>query len=335
MATRWIVLLVCLSIPTLLAAATVWIQIQNNRIRSWKEAAGRIISSKATAREVRSHQVRTGSGEHDTDIVTDETIETRNFAEISYSFAVGSSTYHGKRIGLSPDPGNVEVAETLQRYPEGKAVTVIYDPLNPNECILERDDPGNIRKAWLAVGVVVALIAIGFVTITQGADRLAALIANPAMTPLVVVLGIFGLVIMLFARVAGKQAREMKAWSKAAGHITRSEIETAVQHHTRTGLGRDYDVTMYVPRVVYSYQVGANSFDGDNIGWSGSASSPSFAEKYLKRFALQMPVEVFYNPLAPTQSTLVRPGGTFAIVLWTTAFGFIGAAIAVGWLWPQ
>jgi uncharacterized protein DUF3592 len=336
MQTRWIVLLICLSIPAFVAGATIWIQIQNRRIRSWRETAGRIVSSKPVAREIRTHVTRTSGGDrHATDFVTDENIETRNFADISYSFVIGANTYHGKRVSLAEDPGNFEVAETLQRYPEGKAVTVIYNPLNPNECILERDDPSNIRKAWFAVAVLMALIAAGFVVITQGADRLSAIVRNPAITPLVVVLCVFGLAVMLFARVAGKQARETRAWPKAAGRITHSEVETTVQQHQRTGLARDYDVTMYVPRVVYTYQVDGNPFEGDNIGWSGSASTPSFAEKYIKRFALQTPVEVFYNPLVPTQSTLKPAGRTLAIILWVIAAGFIGAAFTVAWLTPQ
>jgi hypothetical protein len=288
----------------LLAIATIWIELQNRRIRSWQNAAGRIDSSKPVAREIRTHQTTTTGSRGDTDFVTEETIETRNFAEISYSFAIGPTTYHGTRIGLAPDPGNFEVAETLQRYPQGKAVTVVYNPIKPNECILERDDPSNIRKAWLAVAVLVALIVAGFVAITQGADRLAGIIANPAITPLVMVLAVFALAMMLFARVAGKQARETKAWPKTQGRITRSEVETTVQQPRRTGLRQDYDVTMYVPRVIYAYQVDGHAFEGDNVGWSGSASTPAFAEKYLKRFALQTPVEVFYNPLVPTQSTL-------------------------------
>jgi hypothetical protein len=335
METRWIVLLICLAVPALLALATVWIQFQNDRIRSWRETAGRIDSSKPVAREIRTHETRTSGSGGDTDFVTDETIETRNFAEISYSFVVSGATYHGKRVSLAPDRGNFEVAETLQRYPAGKDVTVVYNPVNPNECILERDDPANIRKAWFAVAVLVALIAAGFGVITQGADRIGGMIANPAMTPLVIVLGIFALAIILFARVAGKQARETKAWPKTVGRITRSEIETAVQQHRRTGLAHDYDVTMYVPRVVYAYQVNGTSFEGDNVGWSGSASTPAFAEKFIKRFVPQTPVEVFYNPQAPTQSTLAPAAGTFAAVLWTIAVVLIGAAVAVAWFTPQ
>jgi hypothetical protein len=335
METRWIVLLICLLVPLLLALVTIWIQFQDKRVQSWKEAPGRVNSSKPVSREIRSQQIRTSGSEGNTEFVTDETIETRNFAEISYSFAVGASTYRGSRISVAVDSGNFEVAERLRRYPEGKAVTVVYNPTNPNECILERDDPGNICKAWLAVVVLVALIVVGFIAITQGADRLSGIIKNSAMTPLVVALVVFGLFMMLFARVAGKQSREMKGWPKIAGHITQSQVETTVQEHRPTNARRDYNVTMYVPRIIYSYQVDGNSFQGDNVGWSGSASTPSYAEKYVKRFALQAPVEVFYNPQVPTQSTLKAPSGAFALVLWLLAFMFIGAAFAVAWFTPQ
>src|SRR5665213_210861 len=333
METRWVVLLICLSIPALLALAIVWIQIQNRRTQSWKAAAGRIVSSISVAREIRTHETSTMGSEGNKDFVTDEKIETRNFAEISYTFLAGANnTYRGSRIGLGADPGNFEVAETLKRYPEGKAVTVYYNPHNPNECILERDDPANIRKAWLAVVILVAVIAVGFVAITQGADRLNGIVAEPKRTPLVVALGIFALLMMLFARMLGKQSRAMKSWPQIAGRITKSEVATTVQEHQRANAGRSYDVTMYVPRVVYTYQVEGNSFEGDNIGWSGSASTTSYAEKVIKRFALQMPVQVFYNPLDPTQSTLKPAGAMFAIVLWLLAVLFAGASFAAGWL---
>jgi hypothetical protein len=335
METRWIVLLICLSIPALLAGATIWIQMQNRRISGWRQAPGRIVSSKPVAREVRSKDFSSSGSDRHTDFVTEEKIETRNFAEISYTFPAAANTYRGSRIGLGADPGNFGVAETLKRYPEGNAVTVYYNPRNPNECILERDDPANIRKAWLAVAVLVAVIVIGFVAITQGADRLSGIFAQPKLTPLVVVLGLFALVIMLFARMLGKQARAMKAWPKTAGRITRSEVATTLRETTSANSGRVDDVTMYVPRIVYTFAVDGISFDGNKIGWSGSASTPAYAEKAIKRFPLQTPVTVFYNPQDPTQSTLTLAGGMFAVVLWLLAAIMAGAAFSTAWFAMQ
>ncbi len=154
-------------------------------------------------------------------------------------------------------------------------------------------------------------------------------VALRKVTPLAAVLGLFALVMMLFARMLGRQTRAMRAWPTTEGRITRSEVETTVQQHTRTNSGRrDYDVTMYVPRIVYTYQVGGNTFEGDNCGWSGSASTPSYAERAIKRYAPETMVRVFYNPLDPTQSTLKPAGRAFALVLWLLAAGLASASFA-------
>lgn len=327
MEPRWIVLMICLSVPALLALATIWIQVQDRRLRAWKEVSGQIVAAKAVEREIRSTRTRTSGSSRHTEFVSDETIATRNFADIAYAFTVGGRTYRGSRISLATDPGNFQVAETLQRYPEGKAVTIHYDPADPNECILERDDPRNIRKAWLAVAVLVALILAGFVAMTRSADWLSRVVAEPRVTPLVMVLGLFALVMMLFARMVGRQARAMRAWPKTGGRITQSAVATTLQRHRRTNGGRDYDVTMYVPRVVYTYAVDGQSFAGDDIGATGSANTPAYAEKTIKRFALQAPVEVFYDPQDPTQSTLAPPGAIVPLVLWLIAAALAGAAV--------
>jgi hypothetical protein len=137
---------------------------------------------------------------------------------------------------------------------------------------------------------------------------------------------------MLFARMIGQQIRTMKGWSKTSGRITRAEVQTAVQTHSRPNSGRRYDVTMYVPRIIYTYQVDGNSFEGDNTGTSGSANTPAFAEKYVKRYPLQTPVQVFYDPKDPTQSTLALPGKMLPLALWLIAAVLAGAAYAAGWL---
>jgi hypothetical protein len=129
------------------------------------------------------------------------------------------------------------------------------------------------------------------------------------------------------SHIRGPQARRLQD-----RRITQSEVATIVQEHRRANSGRTRYVTMYVPRIVFTYQVDRNSFEGDNVGWSGSASTPALAEKYVKRYALQAPVDVFYNPQDPTQSTLAPGGGMIAGLLWLLAAILAGAAIAAGWL---
>src|SRR6185369_12142016 len=101
-------------------------------------------------------------------------------------------------------------------------------------------------------------------------------------------------------RAITKQTRAMKSWPTTTGKIVRSEVTTTMQHHSRpNGTGRSYDVTMYHPRIVYAYEVGGLSFQGDDIGWSTSANRPSVAEKQVKRHPLHAQVRVFYNPDDP------------------------------------
>jgi hypothetical protein len=316
-----------------LACVTIAAQWKCWRLRSWKQASGRIETAQSVSREVRSKRFRTSGSGSSTDFVSDETVRTGNFAEISYSFAVGAKTYRGNRVGLG-EPDSAEAVATLKRYPPGRTVTVHYNPENPDECILERDDQGNIGKAWRAVIVLVAWILAGFVAIDLGAEWLETVIPDPRRVPVVVGLILFSLVTVSFGRMLTKQARAMRKWPRTAGRIVRSEVDTTVQEHHRPGMARDYDVKMYRPRIVYVYEVGGNSFEGDDIGWSASANKPSIAEKYVMRYPLQSPVQVFYNPDDPTQSTLKPSGTMVALVLWLIALALAFAAFAIGWLIP-
>jgi len=330
----WIALLLCLLIPAGLAAAIIRVQWQFRRLRSWKEAIGVIEHARSVAREVRSKRFSTNDSDDSTEFVTKETVETRNYAEILYSFTVGARTYRGNRVSLAKDPDSAEVVATLKRYPKGKTVPVYYNPKNPDDCILERDDKGNIGLAWKAVASLVGFILAGFVALTVGADWLRGVVANQHRVPLVVAFVVFALVMILFARVLSRKTRAMRKWPKTPGRIVRSDVTTTVEQHDRSGSARDYSVTMYVPRIVYAYEVDGNAFQGDNIGWSSSANTPAVAEKQVKRFPLQTQVQVFYDPDDPTQSTLAPPRGLLALVFWAIAVAFAFGAYAVGWLLP-
>jgi hypothetical protein len=85
-------------------------------------------------------------------------------------------------------------------------------------------------------------------------------------------------------------------------------------------------------RAAHAAWIHGNSFEGDNTGTSGSANTPAFAEKYIKRYPLQTSVQVFYDPKDPTQSTLVLPGRMISLALWLIAAVLAGAAYAAGWL---
>jgi hypothetical protein len=323
---NWTVLLMLLLVPGLLAVALVWIYVQDLPIRSWVEASGRIVSSKSAAREVRKKEFRTMGESGDTDFITSEKIETKNFADVHYEFSVAGKTYTGSRIDLSVDSGNFQVAEILARYPAGKVVSVFYKPTNPNECILERDDPKNLRQGWFAVAVLVALCVGAVVGVGRLAEIVRGAVAIPKLTPLVVALGLFSFFLAIFARMIGQKSRAMRGWSKTQGQIVHSAVEETQEQHNRPGMARDYSQTMYVSRVVYKYEAGGNSYQGDNTGTAVGSNTPALAAKYVARFPLNATVDVAFNPQVSTESTLDPSTGYVGIVLWTLAALFAAAA---------
>src|SRR5262249_54098102 len=153
-----------------------------------------------------------------------------------------------------------------------------YNPADPNDCVLEKDDGGNIGHAWRGIAALFAWILAGFVIITLGADWLETVTPHPARVPVVTGLIIFSLVMILFGRMLARQTHAMRKWPTAAGRIVRSDVTTTVQQHNRPNMVRDYRVTMYVPRIVYAYEVGGNPLEGDDIGWTASANKPSVAQ---------------------------------------------------------
>jgi hypothetical protein len=214
----------------------------------------------------------------------------------------------------------------LARYPVGKTVSVFYKPTNPNECILERDDPKNLRNGWFAVAVLIALCVGGVVGVGRLAEIVRGVVAMPKLTPLVVALGLFSFFLALFARMVGQKSRAMHNWSKTQGQIVHSAVEERQEQHDRPGMERDYAQTMYVSRVVYKYDVGGNSYQGDNAGTAVSSSTPALAAKYVARFPLNTMVDVSFNPQDPTESTLDPGTGYLGIILWMLAALFAAAA---------
>jgi hypothetical protein len=335
MDVQWILLCGLLALPALLAGALVWITIRDRRVASWRQASGRIVASVAAPRTVRRERHSTSGTAGHTDFVTDETIETRNFADIAYEFTVAGKAFRGSRIDLGVDSGNVDVAERLRRYPPGAIVTVLYDPGDPAQCILERDDPKNLRAAWFGVVVLAALIVAGVLGIDRLADLVRGAIADPEITPLVMALGVFAVVVALFAHMVGRKAHEMRSWTRTEGHIVQSAVERTVRTHDRPSSAQGETVeTIFVPRIVYRYSAGGNSYDGDDIGGTWSSNTPATAETYVARFPLDATVAVWFNPGNPTESTLSPGAGTTRIVLWAIAALLAAAALAAAKIAP-
>ena len=304
MDTHWIILSALLAFPALIAGILIWLHLQNFRTRNWLEVSGRIRSSKATAKTVRT--LRRESGDGNRSSATTERFETKNFAEIAYEFTVAGKLVEGSRIDLGAGSGAADVARTLKRYPAGKIVRVLYDPTNPASCILERHDPERLRQGLLAVVMLSALIVAGVFGVEYFGASLGAHMSHPERMPIVVFLTIFAGALALFSRMMGKEVRAMEGWTRTIGRIVHSEVETQQQERDRPG-GVSFQ-TLYFPRVIYAYQSGGQSWQGDNIGWTVSNSTPDAAQKIVGRFPLDSKVEVFVDPGDQSVSTLDRGG---------------------------
>ena len=330
MDTHWKILFLLLVFPALIACILVWLQVQNFRTRHWLEASGRIVSSKAAAQTVRRLQRDTDTDNRTS--TTTERFETKNFAEIAYEFTVAGRKVQGSRIDLGAGSGATEVSKTLKRYPQGKIVAVIYDPADPSSCILERHDPKKILMGW---GAVVALGAI-MTACVFGVERyglfLRAATPHPDRMPIVVFLTIFGAALALFSHMMGKEARAMQGWTRTAGRIVHSKVETAQQERDRPNSVSFQ--TLYFPRVVYAYTAGGQGWQGDSIGWTVSNSTPDAAKKIVARFPLDSKVDVFFDPDDESVSTLDRGGSIIRWILLAGALLFACAALATAGMMP-
>ena len=195
MDAKWIALMMVAPFIALLTLATVWKYIEVWQARSWIAAPGRILSSKSVDRVVKRPGVDNGS-------------ESRNFADVTYEFQIGSQKHRGTRVTVGEDLGNGDVAETLIRYPTGKNVTIYYNPANPEQCVIEREPPNNLFQimiffiAALGAGAVVA--ADGLTLISNALQRS---LPNPKNTPFVIGFSFFAICCGLMALAIAKQPK--------------------------------------------------------------------------------------------------------------------------------
>src|SRR5260370_6113085 len=202
--------------------------LQVRAIREWPSTPGNVFISNSEVRDVR---VLDDSREDN------YRIERRNFANIVYQYSVAGKQLRNNRVSIGEDRGNFEVAETIAKYPEGMDVTVFYNPLHPNEAVLERDLP---KGLWGCLGigtaVVLAIVFGGVFGLNRLNGFVATLLAHPKYSPMVVVFGAFGLVIALFALAMRRQSQLAKHWPVVPGTIRMSDVQQYRNAPTQNGV---------------------------------------------------------------------------------------------------
>ncbi|OKO86190.1 hypothetical protein AC630_03725 [Bradyrhizobium sp. AS23.2] len=292
---------------------------QAREARSWPQTPGRVVRSVAEVREVRVS---------DDDREEGHRLESRNFANVTYEYAVGGRKLRNDRISIGEDLGNFQVAVKLAKYPAGSIVTVYYNPRHPDQAVLERDLP---KGLWGCLGigtlVVLAIVFGSAFGLNQSYAYLAHHIARPDLAGLVVGFGAFGLAVALMGFAVQRQASMATRWPVVPGTIKLSGIE---EYHEASEPGEARGSEMFGNRVTYTYRYRNVSYTNEwaRVAAGSPATSDKMAKKLMSRYQDGATVEVRVNPDNPAEATLdARGDGRIAYVLWGIAAIF--AAIAV------
>ena len=233
------------------------------------------------------------------------------------------------RVSIGEDRGNFEVAETIARYPVGTDVTVYYNPLHPHEAVLERDTP----KGWwgcFGIGMAIALLIIfgSLFGLNQLTEFIAARIGNPRISPPVVFLAAFGSILALFALALQRMASLAKKWPVVTGTIKMSDIE---QYRAAPTGAFSRGPLMYQRRVSYAYRYNNVAYNGvvATLATGVASTSGWLVRKFTTAYQDGASVNVYVNPVNPSEATLSPRAGFVCLFLWVGALAFWAGAYHV------
>ncbi len=263
--------------------------LQLRRAAHWPQAAGRIVKSDVVA----SHQRR-----------IDKETEVINLPAIEYEFSANGQKYTGRRISVGEDSGGANTEATLARYPVGSAVTVYYDPADPENCVLERSLPGLQMQGCGTTLTSLAFIAAGGYWLYAHFDSVVAPLWATSQGRIVIIASIVGLLcLMAFVGSLIMRAGQQRA---PLASVTGKVVESRTQSYNRRVVSQTR--TVYVPVVEYAYSVDGHEFrsrviSDDDEGEDSNADAAKVAAHYPK----DRSVRVFYDPANPGNATLTKP----------------------------
>ncbi len=158
----------------------------------WKQTEARIVSAKAETVE------RHFDGEPPREVI---------LPAVTYEFSVDGRTYHGNRIDVGGEGGGVDAV--LARFQTGTTVPVFYDPADPGNCSLERENPTEMISGCAALIAVVAAVAVVLTWTVKSAYHVLA--RNPRAYPhlaiIAAIIGILGVMAFFGSRKMGRAPR--------------------------------------------------------------------------------------------------------------------------------
>lgn len=290
--------------------------IETRRTSRWAKTTGRIVISKPGFALSRTS---------DTDIPRNE-----RAADITYEYQVAGRTHRGSRISLAEKIGEDEVPGLLAKYPEGKVVTVYYDPAIPTKATLERDLPTALLFGCLGMlaGGLVIIAGIMYAA-TIGPDMLQRTFPN-AILPLVFIFGIGAALLLLIGVGSLQQIRAASAWPKAMGTVTKSDIHRFEKREDNSGSSsrRTRIVTQYMPIVEYDFKVAGKTYASRAIRLDTEmAGSEAYARKLAASYPVGKIVQVRYDPANPQRTALEIKSG----LAWGLLAGGIALLLLAWW----
>jgi ribosomal protein L21E len=251
--------------------------------------------------------------------------EERNFAEIAYEYSVAGRKLRNNRVSIGEDRGNFQVAETIAKYPVGAVVTVYYNPLHPDQAVLERDLP---KGMWgcLGIGTAIALAivfgsAIGLHQLSEFASNH---LANPKVSPFVVAAGGFGLLTALFGLALQRRASLARKWPVVPGTIKSSGLE---QFMSAPSESSERSQLTFQSKVSFAYRFKGIEYVSEHASLSGTVSSTSkvLMQRYARKYPTGAKVQVYVNPLDPSDAVL-DPRVSHVWIIWASVAFIWGVA---------
>jgi hypothetical protein len=307
----------------LILVAAAYKSLQVRAASDWPSTPGKVVVSNSELRGVRVMDQEREDGFR---------LEQRNFANIVYEYSVSDQTLTNNRVSIGDDRGNFGVAETIARYPVGTDVTVYYNSRHPRDAVLERDTP---KGFWgcLGIGTVVVLVIVfgSLFGLNQLTEFISTRLGNPRMSAPVVFFAAFGSILALFALALQRQARLAKKWPVVLGTIKMSDIEQYRAAPDKGSFTRGPVMVRRQVSCVYRFNNIAYSTIQGSLATGVNSTSGWLARKFTTAYQDGASVNVYVNPLIPSEATLNPRGGVVWIlsVLWLGALAFAWAAYYV------
>lgn len=217
-----------------------WLEVK--AASRWLPTPGKVVSSRVEAREVTSSGIGSESS---------TSTEIRNFPAITYEYKVGGKTFQSSHYSVQENLGNFEVAETLERFPRGAAVTVFYDPSSPGKAVIERTMPDGAFKfmVQLSAGLVVCALVLVF-SVGGVLEAVGPHLPKPGNLGAAAFLLFMGLFVLRMGFAQRSIAGQAATWPTAAGRIDASGLQAIKTRDRFEGGGYRPWRTVFKSRIV-------------------------------------------------------------------------------------